>query len=217
MRAKLFAAALTLGLLLSVLIAIPPTARALVTTFVDPPKYDSSFYTPGETIRFTINVGPADPRTFDVLVVWDNGPSRIEWSGSLFDDQTIPAAASSLVLTYALPAAIPDGDFYWVEVHGSTWIESGGTLGGTMDRWQFSIRTWTMSLETGRTRYLPGDTVTVLWSVNLIRDGTLAPSGDGQLWVNDWPNGNALIAPNPHVFPESAGTMKASACARNAG
>ncbi|MEK6911956.1 MAG: hypothetical protein AABX36_04065, partial [Candidatus Thermoplasmatota archaeon] len=75
MRANLFVAALTLGLLLSVFVAIPPPAQALVTTFVDPPKYDLNFYTPGETIRFTINVGPADPRTFDVLVVWDNGPS----------------------------------------------------------------------------------------------------------------------------------------------
>jgi hypothetical protein len=100
---------------------------------------------------------------------------------------------------------MPDGDWYWVEVHGSTWIESGGTTGGTMDTSQFSIRTWTMSLETGRTRYLPGDTVTILWSVNLIRDGTLAAPGDGQLWVNDWPNGNALISPNPHTFTESSG------------
>ena len=56
-----------------------------------------------------------------------------------------------------------------------------------------------------RRAYLPGDTVTIIWSVNLIRDGSLAPAGYGQLWVNDFPNGNALINPNPHLFPESAG------------
>ena len=207
MRAKLFVAALTLGLLLSVLVAIPPPAQALVTTFIDPPKYDPFLYTPNETIRFTINVGPADPRTFDVLVVWDNGPLRIEWSGSLFDDQTIPAAASSLVLTYKLPATIPDGDFYWIEVHDENWIENAGvgqTFGNTP---RLFVRTWAINLEFDRPAYLPGDDVTVIWSVNSLRNGSLAPNGVGKLWV--WDSANIpLISPNPHTFSLPNGTLQ---------
>jgi len=207
MRAKLFVAALTLGLLLSVLVAIPPPAQAAVTASVDPPKYDPFFYTPGETIRFTINVGPADPRTFDVLVVWDNGPSRIEWSGTLFDDQTIPAAVSSLVLTYTMPAAIPDGDYYWIEVHDENWIENAGvgTSFGNIPR--LFVRTWAISLEFDRPAYLPGDDVTVIWSVNSLRNGSLAPNGSGKLWV--WDSADIpLISPNPHTFLLPTGTLQ---------
>lgn len=209
MKTKLFVALLAFGMLTGVLMAAMP-ARGIAQIAVDPPRYHPVYYVPGELMRFTISIAAGDPRTYDVLVVWDDGVTRTNYSGSQFNDLTIPTGVFSTTLGFNIPdvsdpTPMPDGDWYWIEVHGSTWIESGGTTGGTMDVSQFSIRTWTMSLETGRTRYLPGDTVTVLWSVNLIRDGTLAPPGDGQLWLNDWPTLNALISPNPHTFTESSG------------
>ncbi len=209
MKTKLVVALIALGMLTGVLMAAAP-ARGIAQIALDPPKFHPVYYVPGEQMQFTISIAGGDPRTYDALVVWDDGVTLTNYSGNLFNDMTIPTPQTSITLNFNIPDVtdpnpMPDGDFYWVEVHDAGWIESGGAIGTTMDRWQFSIRTWTMSLETSRTRYLPGDTVTILWSVNLIRDGTLAPSGDGQLWVNDWPNGNALIAPNPYVFTGSSG------------
>jgi len=208
MKTKLVVALLAFGMLTGVLLAATP-ARGLAQIALDPPKYHPFYYVPSEQIQFTISIAGGDPRDYDVVIMWDDGVTRTNHSGSQFNNVNIPAPQTSITLNFVIPdvgASTPmkDGDFYYIEVHDMNWIENGG-VGATMDRLQFSIRTWTMSLETDRGVYLPGDRGRVLWSVNLIKDGTLAPAGDGQLWVNDWPNGNALISPNPVMFTGSKG------------
>jgi len=197
MHLKVVVVLLAVGTLTGLFVAIASIA-------MDPPQFHPFYYIPGEQIRFTVSILNTDPRTYDFLVAWDDGATRTNWSGDAFDDVTIAAPQLSIVETFSLPPGIPDGDYYFLEVHDQNWIENNGS-GLTYDRQQFSIRTWTLNLEMDRRAYLPGDTVTIIWSVNLIRDGSLAPAGYGQLWVNDFPNGNALINPNPHLFPESAG------------
>ncbi len=206
MNSKLAVALIGLGMLSGLLLVAPPAAGVPVLT-MDPPKYHPLYYVPGEQISFAINIAPADARVYDVLVTWDDGVTRTNESGDAFNDVTIPGAATSLPLSWTLPPALRDGDFYYVEVHDATWIETNETSGVTYDTVRFSIRTWTLSLDLGRSRYLPGDTVTVLWSVNLIRDGSLAPSGYGQIWVWDWPTNNRLISPFPFTFTASTGTF----------
>ena len=208
MNPKVIAALLALALSTGILVALP-SARALASIAMDPPQFHPFYYTPGEQIRFTVSILNTDPRTYDFLVAWDNGVTRTNWSGDAFNNANIPAPQLSIVETFSLPGTIPDGDYYYVEVHDANWIENNGTGPGriTYDRQQFSIRTWTLNLETDRSRYLPGDTVKIIWSVSLIRDGSLAPTGWGQLWVNDWPNGNPLITPNPAPFSTSTGSF----------
>jgi len=208
MKTKLVVALLAFGLLTGVLLAATP-ARGLAQIALDPPKYHFFYYVPSEQMQFTISIAGGDPRDYDIVVVWDDGVTRTNYSGNQFNNVNIPAPSTSITLNFVIPGVgastlMRDGDFYYIEVHDANWIERGG-VGATMARTQFSIRTWTISLETDRRVYLPGDRGRVLWSVNLIKDGTLAPTGDGQLWVNDWPNGNALISPNPVVFTGSTG------------
>src|SRR5438093_2700488 len=191
MQSKLVVALLALGMLTGIFLAAPP-ARGLAQVALDPPKYHPVYYVPGEQLQFTLTIGGPDPRVYDVLVVWDDGnPSnRKNWSGNQFNDVTL--SSSSLVLTFGilpLTAAPPmkDGDWYWVEVHDDQWIETNGTGVGriTWDSAQFMIRTWTLNVEYDRWAYLPGDAVNITWSANMIKDGSLAPSGyDGPLFGN---------------------------------
>ena len=207
MGAKLIVLALVLGMFTGLIVAFAPPVAAAVSTNLDPPNFDGFYYVPGETIRFTITIGAGDPTTYDIVFAWDNGLNRIEYSGNEFDDVVIPPTATSITRTYLVPSTVPDGDFYWLEVHDGSWIENGGagqTFGNVP---RLFVRTWEMTLEMDRPAYLPGDTVTILWSVNHIRDGSLAPSGFGKLWVWD-SAGVSLIAPNPMQFPDPTGTQR---------
>jgi hypothetical protein len=210
MNSKLLVALLALGMLTAIF-TVAPTARGLAQVVLEPPQYHPTYYVPGEPLEFTLTILAGDPTVYDILVVWDDGVTRTNWSGNQFDDVSL--SGSTLPLTFGIlplsaSPAMRDGDWYAVEVHDSQWIDTGGGGPGrvTFDTAPFSIRTWTLALETDRSRYLPGDNVTVSWSANMIRDGSLAPLGDGQLWVRDSVN-NALITPNPYVFTTPTGSL----------
>ena len=205
MKTKLVVALLAIGMVLTgILLAVPPAA-APATLALDPPKYHAFYYVPGEQIQFTVSILAADPRVYDVQVVWDDGvTAQVNWTD--FNDVNIPTPGLSITLNYNLPATIPDGDFYYVRVYDSTWIETNGTAGNQLDSHNFSIRTWLLSLDMSRSRYLPGDTVTLIWSANMIRDGSAAPAGYGQLWAYDTPGNLPLFTPEPYPFTASTGT-----------
>ncbi len=138
MQSKLVVALLTLGMLTGIFLAAPP-ARGLAQVALDPPKYHPSYYVPGEQLQFTLTIGGGDPTKYDILVVWDDGVTRTNWSGNQFNDVSLagPPPVSSIVLTFGilpLTASPPmkDGDLYYVEVHDSGWIESNGTGPGRM-------------------------------------------------------------------------------------
>ena len=206
MKTKLVVALLALGMLTGVLLAAPPV-RGIAQIALDPPKFNFFYYVPGEQMQFTVSIAGGDPRDYDIVVMWDDGVTRTNYSGNLFNNVNIPAPQSSITLNFNIPdvgASTPmkDGDFYAIEVHPVNWIETG--MGGTIARTPFAIRTWSLTLATDRSRYLPGDTLKVIWSVNLIKDGSLAPVGDGQLWVNTWPNG-AIWSAGVFAFTGSTG------------
>ena len=162
MKTKLVVALLAFGMLTGALMAAAP-ARGIAQIAVDPPRYSPGNYVPGELMRFTISIAGGDPRTYDVVVVWDDGATRTDYSGNQFNNMTIPNPQTSITLNFNIPdvndlTPMPDGDWYFIEVHDALYIENGA--GPTIDLFRFSIRTWTMSLETDRGRYLPGDTVT---------------------------------------------------------
>ena len=159
MHLKVVVVLLAVGTLTGLFVAASP-ARAIASIAMDPPQFHPFYYIPGEQIRFTVSILNTDPRTYDFLVAWDDGATRTNWSGDAFDDVTIAAPQLSIVETFSLPPGIPDGDYYFLEVHDQNWIENNGS-GLTYDRQQFSIRTWTLNLEMDRRAYLPGDTVTV--------------------------------------------------------
>ncbi len=176
-------ALLALGMLTGILMAAPPAAGAL-TFALDPPKYSGAYYVPGEQMQFTIGVtAPADPRVWDVLVVWDDGVTYRNWSGNQFDNVDL-GTVNPITLNFNIDPTMKDGDWYYVRVYDSTWIETNGTVGNMQWSQRFSIRTWLLNVELSRRAYLPGDVVTVIWSANMIRDGSLAPgNGYGLLWV----------------------------------
>ena len=213
MKTKLAVALLALGMLTGALLAAPPV-RGIAQVFLDAPKYHPFYYVPGEQLQFTVTIQAGDPTTYDVLVVWDDGVTRKNWSGNQFNDVSITGSSVVLafgILPFTANPAMRDGDWYAVEVHDSQWIETNGMGPGraTYSVARFSIRTWITNLDFDRQRYLPGDLVTVRWSVNMIKDSSLAPAGyDGQLWAFDWPTGNGLITPNPLLFNTPTGSYQ---------
>ncbi len=208
MKTKIVIALLALGMLTGILMAAPPALGAPTVT-LDPPKY-GAYYVPGEQMQFTVTILNTDPSTLDFVVVWDDTTTYKNWSGDQFNNVNIPAPTTlSVTENFLIPNNMPDGDFYYVRVYDSTWIESNGTVGNLWDEARFSVRTWTLSVDLSKTRYLPGDTVTVIWSANMIRDGSLAPNGYGQMWAYETGPGFNQQVPGvtwPYLFSASTGT-----------
>ncbi len=210
MKTKLVIALLALGMLTGTLMAATP-ARGAPTLTLAPPKYGTSgYYVPGEVIEFTVNVLAADPRVWDIAVIWDNGtPPIVNVSLNAFDNVNVPSPANSITLTYTLPSSIPDGDHYYLVVGDSGWLDSGMTV-GEIDRVGFRVRTWQLTVNLSKTRYLPGDSVTVSYSANMIKDGSLAPVGNGFLWVYDTGPGVNQFVPTAEItsWPVQFGTAQ---------
>ena len=209
MKTKIVVALLALGMLTGILMAVP-SALGAPTVTLDPPKY-GAYYVPGEQMQFTVTILATDPTTLDFVVVWDDGVAPVvNWSGDQFNNVNIPAPTTlSITENFQVPNNMPDGDFYYVRVYDSTWIESNGTVGNLWDEARFSVRTWTLSVDLSKARYLPGDTVTVIWSANMIRDGSLAPNGYGQMWAYETGPGFNQQIPGvtwPYQFSASTGT-----------
>src|SRR5688572_12384257 len=103
MKTKLVVALLAFGMLLGSLLVAGP-ARGIATINLDPPKYDPlmSVYVPGEQLTFTVSIAGGDPTIYDVLVVWNDGVTFTNWSGSQFDDITL--TGTSIGLTFGIPS-----------------------------------------------------------------------------------------------------------------
>src|SRR6266540_2357214 len=116
MNPKVVAVVLALGMMTGILLTAQP-ARGIATIAMDPPQFHPFYYVPGEQVRFTVSIANTDPRDYDFLVVWDDGVTRTNWSEEAFDDVNIPSPQLSIVETFPLSPSIPDGDYYFIEVH----------------------------------------------------------------------------------------------------
>ncbi len=180
---QLLGVALAFAMVASVGLALLPAARAAFTgpgVALAPGKYTgTNVYVPGETIQITITATPGDLVN---LLIEDAAAVHVTTINNL----TIGSSGQRIV-TYTLPMSWPDGFGYRVQ--------GTDTSAGNQVRFAFfGIFTYNVGLWTDRSAYLPGDTVTVSWSVTYIQNGSLAPNGIGVLEAYDVA-GNALFTP----------------------
>lgn len=164
---------------------------------------DPYVFVPGETISFTILATAGE--VYDAIVVVRNPTGPRPWVvvGDAFDDRTIPAS-DELTLEYQVPATLEDGDIYELEVGDQNYIENLQAF-GLNDFQRFAIQEYVLQIEVSRPAYLGGDEVIMTWSANKLQDGSLAATGDGQIWVDNT-NGDDLRTPNPFPFTTSSGS-----------
>jgi len=184
-----------------------PSRAAFQSATLSPPQYDSFLYIPGEEIAWTIQATPGD--RFDVEIVLDSDTSSTTPGTMIdsWDDRPVPTSGL-LDMTYRILDTAEDSVWYWLRVYDASWIENG-RVGLTYSSQQFTVQGYRLSIETERSAYLPGDTVTVTWSANMVRDGSLAPDGVGRLWAYD-SVGGSLLTPSPHAFTSATGSFSFS-------
>jgi hypothetical protein len=188
-----------LGLLLVPALALVPTARAPFQGLdLTPSEFTgTNVYVPGETLQWSVQAGAGE--TYDIVIV-----SEVAGRVTLraWDDAVIPESGV-LVDTFLIQENLPDSSAYAVEVWTDGFLEANPAF--LLARHGFSVQEYTFAIETDRSAYLGGDTVTIIWTANRLKDGSLADAGVGQIWVyND--DGEALID-NPFVFSEPSGTF----------
>ena len=198
--------------------AVVPTARAPLTGFsVTWGQYRPSdfptptcprcpyVYVPGESLTFTVTGNIAD-ELFDAVILIQDPFNPRPWTNTLvvFNDEAMPSTAPfTRTLTYPIPAGLADGDIYEIDVGDWTYIENGQSPVNRFGIRPFSVQAYQFSLEVDRLAYVSGDTFTVAWSANNLRDGSLAPRGYGQIWVYDT-SGQSIISPSPFIIPDAA-------------
>jgi hypothetical protein len=188
------------------LLGAGPAAGAFQSLTVQPGRYTgTNLYVPGETIVITI-AATSTSDVFDIEIFYFQPPFGTRTTYASFDNETIPTSLQRTV-TWTVPASVPDGVWYWVAVYGPMWFETGnaapcGAFG--CDLYLFQIRGYNFSAWLSRTRYIPGDTVTVGWAATLVRDGSPAPDGVGEIQAY---NGPTSLLPSPYGFNASLGSF----------
>ncbi len=158
-------------------------------------------YVPGETIRFTVNANAGE--VYDAIVVVRNPTGGRPWQVlQVYSDFVIPAA-DLITLEFDVPANLADGDDYEIDIGTSAYIENN-QLAGWLDFQRFAVQEYVLQIEVDRPAYIGGDDVIMTWTANRLRDGSLAPSGSGQIWVYNT-NGDDLRT-NPFTFTASSGS-----------
>lgn len=199
-------AAIALSFLAVALTSTVPTARAVFRdATLKPPQFDPFVYVPGETLQWTIRAAAGDRFDVEIVIDPDFDPLTKGTDIARWNDRPVPPSGQ-LNMNYTILATQEDGPWYWVRVYDSSWIENGRN-GVTFFSQRFVIQGYRFSIETDRGAYLPGDAVTVTWSANMVRDGSLAPGGAGKIWAYD-DAGGQLIAPEPYLFTASTGSFR---------
>lgn len=180
------AMALSAGLFLVPAVQANFQGQAVVLT---PGLYTgTNVYVPGETMTVTAYATPVDVLNFQF---WD-AASGVPTSS--INNQTVGTSGQKVV-QFIIPTSWPDGAAYQVRV-------TDVTSGQTRTR-GFSIQTYDFRVWTDRSAYLPGDKVVVGWSATLIKDGSPAPDGVGDLQVYTAAGANLLPAPGHNAFNAS--------------
>lgn len=194
--ARSLAMALAIGMVATLgLVALPRAQGALIAFDVDPGLYTgTNRYVPTEVMKITITATPGDVYDLTILDFVTGTPS------ASINGQTVGASGVKTI-QWTVPTSWPDGGNYRVE------LRVGGGGGGPVRTYRFSIQEYTFTVRTDRGAYLPGDTVTVSWSAVLIKDGSPAPAGDGEIQAYDGA-GVSLLTPVQYNFTASEGFFR---------
>jgi hypothetical protein len=144
------------------------------TNITNNPKW----FFPGDPINLTIEVtGFADglEDMFDIIV-FRQGDTMFADNVGMFNNIVVDPIAGTATVVYSgtKSVALPDG-LYDVYVGDETWIEDDGfdSGRGPFNSTWFRIQMYVVKAETDREAYVPGDEVTVSYSVQSIKDGAL--------------------------------------------
>lgn len=192
-RGLVFFAAIAMVLSAGLLLAPPAHATfqgaAVVLT---PGLYTgTNTYVPGETMTVTAYATAGDVLNFQFWNAATGVPT------STITNQTVGASGQKVV-QFTIPTSWADGNTYQVHVTDVT--------SGQMRNRAFSIHTYDFRVWTDRAAYLPGDTVVISWSATLIKDGSPAPPGVGD--VQAFTAGGTNLMPTGHYdFNASQGSF----------
>ncbi len=193
-RKIVLVAALVLALSAAVLVV--PASQAVFqgpAVVLAPGLYTrTNVYVPGETLVVTAYATAGDVMDFQF---WDAAAGV---PTATIGSQTV-GTSGQVEVRFTIPATWPDGATYQVRVTDTT--------SGQIRVRGFSIETYNFRVWTNRNGFLPGDTVVVSWSATLIKDGSPAPAGSGDLQA--WTGGgtNLMPAPGHSAFNASQGSF----------
>ena len=174
------------------------------------------WFVPEDTIDLTIQVtvtavGLQD--FFDILI-FGQGETLYAEHVIRFNDVAVDHATGKATVTIPsiMTEALPD-DNYDVYVGDEMWIQDKGFDSGRIpwDWTWFRVQMYTIIAETDRTGYIPGDPVTVFYSVVSIKDGSLITEDayDGSSFDGQWnvESGDGETTEGPTSFSNSAGNF----------
>ncbi len=189
---RLLVVALALAMTATVGLALVPATQANFTgngVTLSPGKYTgTTIYVPGETIQITLTATPGDVIS---LIIQDAAATHT----SSINNLTVGTSGQRIV-TFTIPSSWPDG--------GSYSVRATDTTSGQVRTRFFAIETYNVALWTDRSAYLPGDTVSAMWAVTYIQNGSAAPNGIGVIQAQD-SGGNNLLAIQQYNFTASQG------------
>ncbi|MBI5001710.1 MAG: hypothetical protein HZB92_09370 [Euryarchaeota archaeon] len=197
-KAALFAAAATALLVLTI---VPAGVRgAWGSLEIVPSRYtQSNVYVPGEMMEIVLRAGPGE--TYDVIVA----AGSVGGQNLALLDTIVIGSGGSTKVTYTVPVSMPDGN-YTVEV-----LLDHTNPGTLQEARLFRVQGYSFEIETDMQAYLGGDPVTVFWTANNLKDGSLAPSGVGKIFVRN--SAGDIVAQSDFASPAGSYTFNLSVLA----
>jgi hypothetical protein len=225
-----FAKILALGLVLVTVLGVLPLVMAddnwnnwSIQVEISDNGYSPDFrpgpdyYIPGDPVEIRIwcwdNTPPLDGLNdvFDILIFDANDPFPLVFDDRVghFNDVSLDANGEAFV-SYELTKSLADGT-YDVYVGPEDWYENGAAPWGNPVSTSFHIQLYTIQATTDRTGYVPGDMVTVFYSVVSIKDGSLITEEayDGSSFDGQWhvESGDGDTSEGPTSYSDSSGNF----------
>ncbi len=151
------------------------------------------YFIPGDPVDMRIwcwdNTPDTNEDVFDILIFDANDPIPPVFDDKVghFNDVALDANGEAFV-SYELTKSLADGS-YDVYVGPEDWYENSAVPWGAFyASTQFHIQLYTIRATTDRTGYVPGDDVTVFYSIASIKDGSLITEEtyDGSSFNGQW-------------------------------
>ncbi len=188
--------AAVVALALSAGLFVAPAANAAfqgAAVVLTPGLYTgTNVYVPGETMTVTAYATAGDVLEFQFWNALTGIPT------STIGNQTVGTSGQKTV-QFAIPVSWADGIWYQVRVTDLTSAQVRVRV--------FAIETYDFRVWTDRSAYLPGDTVVASWSATLIKDGSPAPTGVGDIQAYTGGGTNLMPAPGHYAFNASQGSV----------
>ncbi len=175
------------------------------------------YFIPGDPVEIRIWCDDSTPDTledvFDILIFEDGHPVPVVFADKVghFNDVVLDGNGEAVV-SYELTKSLADGS-YNVYVGPDDWFDNSAVpfIGEYWDMTQFHIQLYTIQATTDRTGYVPGDDVTVFYSIVSIKDGSLITEDayDGSSFDGQWnvESGDGKTTDGPTSFSDSSGNF----------